>query len=65
VSELILTPQVNQVWVLEFPASVLAGVLWQGAFGWNGFGSAAPFLFGAGLALAAAAIFIYGQTQTV
>ena len=31
-----------------FPASAIAGLLWQGAFGWNGFGPAAPFFFGAG-----------------
>ncbi len=37
-----------------FPASLLAGVLWQGAGAWKGFGPSAPFLFGAGLALMAA-----------
>jgi MFS family permease len=37
-----------------FPASLLAGILWQGAGGWAGFGPAAPFLFGGALALAAA-----------
>jgi MFS family permease len=31
------------------PASVLAGVLWQGVGAWAGFGPAAPFLFGAAL----------------
>jgi len=36
------------------PASVIAGVLWQGAWGWEGFGASAPFLFGAMLALVAA-----------
>lgn len=51
------------VGIMALPASVLAGVLWQGAFGWNGFGSAAPFLFGAVLALTAAAIFTYSQTD--
>ena len=35
------------------PASAIAGVLWQGAFGWNGFGPSAPFFFGATLALLA------------
>jgi len=40
--------------ILDFPASVIAGVLWQGAFGWSGFGASAPFLFGAALALIAA-----------
>jgi MFS family permease len=40
-----------------FPASALAGLLWQGAFGWQGFGAAAPFFFGAGLALLAGILF--------
>ena len=40
-----------------FPASAIAGVLWQGAFGWQGFGPAAPFFFGAGLALLAGFLF--------
>jgi MFS family permease len=38
---------------LALPSSYIAGVLWQGAFGWKGFGAPAPFLFGAILALAA------------
>ncbi|MEL7060710.1 MAG: MFS transporter [Acidobacteriota bacterium] len=33
--------------VLDVPASVLAGVLWQGAFGWGGWGAGAAFGFGA------------------
>jgi MFS family permease len=36
-----------------FPASLIAGLLWQGAGGWKGFGPGAPFFFGAALALAA------------
>jgi len=35
------------------PASLLAGLLWQGAGTWAGFGASAPFLLGAILALAA------------
>jgi MFS family permease len=42
--------------ILDFPASLIAGLLWQGAGAWGGFGPAAPFLFGALLALAAAAL---------
>jgi MFS family permease len=42
--------------IIAFPASVIAGVLWQGAYGWNGFGPSAPFLFGAAMALMAAAL---------
>jgi MFS family permease len=40
-----------------FPASVIAGLLWQGAFGWSGFGPSAPFLLGAGLAVLAGILF--------
>ena len=40
--------------ILDFPASVIAGVLWQGVGGWGGFGAPAPFFFGALLALLAA-----------
>ncbi len=29
------------------PASLIAGILWQGVGGWTGFGPSAPFLFGA------------------
>lgn len=36
--------------VAALPASLIAGLLWQGAGGWRGFGPAAPFLFGALLA---------------
>ncbi len=51
------------VGVMALPASILAGVLWQGAFGWNGFGAGAPFLFGALMALCAVAIFVTTQTR--
>ena len=37
--------------ITALPASFLAGLLWQGAGTWAGFGPSAPFLFGAGLAL--------------
>jgi len=40
--------------LLDLPASLIAGVLWQGLAGWQGFGSSAPFLFGAATALLAA-----------
>jgi hypothetical protein len=36
------------------PASLIAGLLWQGVGSWPGFGMAAPFLFGGVLALVAA-----------
>ena len=45
------------VGLMAFPASVFAGLLWQGAFGWMGFGPSAPFLFGAALAILAGVLF--------
>jgi hypothetical protein len=44
--------------LLDFPASLIAGLLWQGLGGWRGFGPAAPFFFGAVLSLAAALLMI-------
>jgi MFS family permease len=38
------------------PASLLAGILWQGVGPWAGFGPAAPFVFGATMALVAAGV---------
>jgi MFS family permease len=40
--------------ILDLPASLIAGLLWQGVGGWSGFGPAAPFYFGAATALLAA-----------
>lgn len=44
------------VGLMALPASVLAGVLWQGVGGWEGFGASAPFYTGAALAGIAAAL---------
>jgi MFS family permease len=40
---------------IDLPASLIAGLLWQGWGAWTGFGPSAPFLFGAALALVATA----------
>ncbi len=40
--------------ILDFPASLIAGILWHGLGGWEGFGPSAPFLFGSAMALMAA-----------
>jgi MFS family permease len=37
--------------ITALPASLLAGLLWQGAGTWTGFGPSAPFLFGSVLSL--------------
>ncbi|MGA9349773.1 MAG: MFS transporter [Anaerolineae bacterium] len=44
--------------VLDFPASLIAGLLWSGipSLGWTGFGPSAPFFFGGMLALMAAVL---------
>ncbi len=46
------------VGLAALPASVLAGLLWQGVGGWGGFGAQAPFLFGAAVALAAVGLLL-------
>jgi len=46
----------SAVGLTALPASVIAGVLWQGASGWPGWGPSAPFVFGAAMALAAAVL---------
>ncbi len=43
--------------ITALPASVIAGLLWQGAGSWTGFGPSAPFFFGAALALTAGILF--------
>lgn len=45
------------------PASLLAGLLWQGVGGWAGFGPAAPFIFGAVMALLAATLLWWWQPR--
>jgi MFS family permease len=42
--------------LLDFPASLIAGVLWQGLGTWEGFGPSAPFFFGGTMALIAAVL---------
>ncbi len=45
--------------ILAFPASFIAGFLWQGLGGWKGFGPSAPFFFGGFLALVAALLMAF------
>ncbi len=45
------------VGLTALPASVIAGLLWQGAGAWTGLGASAPFFFGAGMALLAGVVF--------
>ena len=50
--------------ILAFPASLIAGILWQGVGHWPGFGPSAPFYFGGGLALLAALLMIFWMPKT-
>ncbi|HQA28456.1 MAG TPA: MFS transporter [Brevefilum fermentans] len=51
--------------MLDLPASLIAGVLWQGVGRWAGFGPSAPFLFGGGLAVLAAIGMAIWRPQTL
>lgn len=44
--------------LLAFPASAIAGILWQGLGDWAGLGPSAPFFFGGSLALIAAVLML-------
>jgi MFS family permease len=43
--------------ITVLPASLIAGLLWQGLGAWHGFGPSAPFFFGAFMALLAGLLF--------
>ena len=43
--------------ITVLPASLIAGLLWQGIGTWTGFGASAPFFFGAVMALLAGILF--------
>jgi MFS family permease len=45
--------------LMAFPASLIAGILWQGVGDWPGLGPSAPFLFGASLAMLAAVLMMF------
>jgi MFS family permease len=50
--------------VLDLISSIIAGILWQGIGGWQGFGPAAPFFFGGATAfLATFALAIVGISR--
>ncbi|HEY3312087.1 MAG TPA: MFS transporter [Anaerolineales bacterium] len=50
--------------LLAFPASLIAGILWQGVGTWSGFGPSAPFLFGGTLAMIAALLMLFWMPKT-
>lgn len=51
--------------IIDFPASLIAGLLWQGVGSWPGFGPSAPFLFAAILALVAALLMALWKPQSI
>ncbi|MBK7176248.1 MAG: MFS transporter [Chloroflexi bacterium] len=52
------------VGLAALPASLIAGLLWQGVGSWTGFGPGAPFFFGAGLAMTAVLLFAFWVPKT-
>jgi MFS family permease len=53
------------VGLTALPASLIAGILWQGIGNWRGFGPPAPFLFGAAMALMAVVLLSSLETRSV
>lgn len=51
--------------IIDFPASLIAGLLWQGVGGWQGFGPSAPFFFGSALAFLAAILMFFWRPKTM
>jgi MFS family permease len=51
------------VGLMALPASLLAGILWQGVGNWTGFGVSAPFLTGAVLAFIAVGLLAFHWRQ--
>ena len=51
------------VGLVALPASLLAGILWQGLGGWTGFGPSAPFIAGAVLSLTAMVLLAWWKPQ--
>lgn len=49
--------------VLDLPASLIAGLLWEGVGAWRGYGAPAPFFFGGALALLAALLMAFWKPK--
>ena len=50
--------------IIAFPASLIAGILWQGMGTWTGFGYPAPFLFGGCMSLIAVILMVTWMPKT-
>jgi MFS family permease len=51
--------------LLAFPASLIAGILWEGVGSWAGFGPSAPFFFGGVMALVASFSMAFWMPKTL
>ena len=51
--------------IIDFPASLIAGLLWSGVGGWTGFGPSAPFFFGAAMAVIAVVMMVLWKPKKV
>jgi MFS family permease len=49
--------------ILDLPASLIAGVLWQGIGRWTGFGASAPFFFGSAMAFIAGLLMMFWKPE--
>jgi MFS family permease len=47
------------VGIMAFPASLIAGIIWQGVFSWQGWGASAPFFFGSAMAIVAVLLTLF------
>ncbi|MGB7537324.1 MAG: MFS transporter [Anaerolineales bacterium] len=47
------------VGIMALPASLIAGILWQGVANWQGFGASAPFFFGSAMAIVAVFLTVF------
>jgi MFS family permease len=52
------------VGLTALPASLIAGILWQGVGEWQGYGPSAPFLFGAAMAFLAVMLLVNFKTPS-
>ena len=50
--------------IIDLPASMIAGLLWQGIGTWAGFGPAAPFWYGGSMAIIAAVLMAWWLKST-
>jgi MFS family permease len=47
------------VGIMALPASLIAGIIWQGVGDWPGLGASAPFLFGSAMAIVAVLLTVF------